>query len=146
MTDKNQKYLSVKEAVEYSGKSESTIKRMVRDVKANATKSNINKRFFKFEKLPNGHEKIFISKGFIDDYFNLKGPSIKTSSGTMSPPENELVRLVSVLEKQLDEKDKTIASLLERNREQNVLMLDLKSRLELSEPKRKRWFGFGRRS
>lgn len=146
MTDKNTKYLTVKQAAELTGKSESTIKRIVRNSKRNP-------KHFMFEKLPTGREKIFISKLFLDLHFNGQNSTVNQHSSDRlnEPLENIVIQdLVGYLKNELDkkneqiaEKDKQIESLLDRNKEINLLFAQAQQReqikLEESIPKKRWW-------
>lgn len=142
MTDKSIKYYTVKEAAEITGKSESTIKRIVRNTKTNKPSSIANKKYFKFEILPTGHEKIFISKGFLEEFFNVHNPTINERSsdrydGGVDNP------LIEFLKQQLIEKDKQIEALMDRNKEVNLLFAQAQQReqikLEAVIPKKRWW-------
>jgi len=138
MTDKNTKYLTVKQAAELTGKSESTIKRIVRDSKRNP-------KHFMFEKLPTGREKIFVSKSFLDLYFNGQNSTVNQRSNERSHERlNEssnaiYLKTIEILERELESKNKQIDELLERQRESNILLLGNKQVLQLEE-KPKRWW------
>lgn len=145
----NMEFWSIKDAAALVGKSESSIKRVVSSIKKNDPKKYKNSKYFKFEKLKTGLEKIYLSHLLLEENFNWSNTSSLNHSETSSmTSSDESVKdeLITVLKNELAEKNKTIESLIERNREQNVLMLDLKSRLELQEPKRKRWFLFNRKT
>lgn len=138
MTDKNTKYLTVKEAAELTGKSESTIKRIVHGSKRNS-------KHFMFEKLPTGREKIFVSKTFLDIHFNGQKTTFKQRSNDryIDSPDHDIVEILKGV---IAEKDKQIESLLEnqrdyleRQKESNVLLLGNKQMLQLEE-KPKRWW------
>lgn len=139
MTDKNTKYLTVKQAAELTGKSESTIKRIVRDSKRNP-------KHFMFEKLPTGREKIFVSKSFLDIYFNGQNSTVnQRSSDRSNEPLNDSLNqeLIDFLKAQLIEKDRQIEALIDRNKEINLLFAQAQQReqikLEESIPKKRWW-------
>lgn len=139
MTDKNTKYLTVKQAAELTGKSESTIKRIVRDSKRNP-------KHFMFEKLPTGREKIFVSKSFLDLYFNGQNSTVnQRSSDRSNEPLNDSLNqeLINFLKAQLIEKDRQIEALIDRNKEINLLFAQAQQReqikLEESIPKKRWW-------
>lgn len=125
MTDKNIKYYTVKEAAEITGKSESTIKRIVRNTKKNKPSSIANQKYFKFEILPTGHEKIFISREFLKEYFNVHESTLNQRSNDRSDErysDGVNQTLIEFLKQQLVEKDKQIESLLDRNKEISLLV------------------------
>lgn len=139
MTDKNTKYLTVKQAAELTGKSESTIKRIVRDSKRNP-------KHFMFEKLPTGREKIFVSKSFLDHYFNGQNSTVNQRSfDHLNEPLNDSLNqeLIDFLKAQLIEKDRQIEALIDRNKEINLLFAQAQQReqikLEESIPKKRWW-------
>jgi len=59
------KYLSIKDAAVLTCKSESSIKRFVSQVKKESPKKYRDSTFFRFEKLPNGNDKILISEAYL---------------------------------------------------------------------------------
>ena len=144
----NMEYWSVKDAAALVGKSESSIKRLVSTIKNSSPNKYKDLKYFRFEKLKNGVDKVYLSTLLLEESFTWSNTDSMTYSETSSMTgSNESVKdeMIALLKNELSERNKTIDSLIERNREQNVLMLDLKSRLELSEPKRNRWFFFNRK-
>ena len=127
-------YLSISEAISTYGKSESTIRAIVR-------KSGKKKGVLKHETLKNGSKKIYISATYLDSVFKQNKSDSKVSSNTLN--DNTSNELIDVLKKQLEEKDKQIESLLERQRENNILMSQLQQKVLLIEEtpvKKKRWW------
>lgn len=72
MVSKTKGFLSVKEAAEYTGKSESTLKRMVKKVVSEKPSMRANKKVFIFEKLSTGKEKIYISKALLKSTYEIQ--------------------------------------------------------------------------
>lgn len=147
------KFLTIKEAADLTGKSESTIKRFVRETKNKQPKKYSNTSFFKFEKLSTGHEKIMISEAFLcENYSTVQNANLNSSNEPLSEPLNNTVNqtLIEYLKQELDrkndqiaEKDKQIESLLDRNKEINLLFAQAQQReqikLEESIPKKRWW-------
>ena len=119
------KYISISEAVTTYGKSISSIRRIVKELK----ETDLTQ--LEFTKLKNGTEKILISKDYLDRLFsNAKTTTSNSYSATTS---NDLV---TFLKEQLITKDKQIENLtqlLAMKEQQNQTLLDM--------PKKKcRWF------
>ncbi len=119
------KYISISEAVTTYGKSISSIRRIVKELK----ETDLTQ--LEFTKLKNGTEKILISKHYLDRLFsNTKTTTSNSYSATTS---NDLV---TFLKEQLITKDKQIENLtqlLAMKEQQNQTLLEL--------PKKKsRWF------
>ncbi len=118
------KYISISEAVTTYGKSISSIRRIVKELK----ETDLTQ--LEFTKLKNGTEKILISKHYLDRLFsNTKTTTSNSYSATTS---NDLV---TFLKEQLITKDKQIENLtqlLAMKEQQNQSLLEL--------PKKKRWF------
>lgn len=129
--DKNE-HLTVKEAAALVGKSESTIKRFVRENKG-------NKKYFKHEKLPTGHKKIYISKAFLELSFNSSKSTAKDKSEPLTKESKSTANqqfvdyLLSELEKkneQLKEKDEKIQSLLDKQMDNVDKLLQLQDQAQ----------------
>jgi len=137
-------YLSVKEAVKYSGKSESTIKRLVKKVNRSLTMSvdgsddpEMNRPVLKKEKLKNGKHRNLLLKTYLDNMYNDTGSSdpvseqVKTpSSERVNGPNNEQVslyrnELIGILKSQVEEKDKQIDRLIRSEEQTKMLLGDL---------------------
>jgi len=118
------KYISISEAVTTYGKSISSFRRIVKEIK----ETDLTQ--LEFTKLKNGTEKILISKHYLDRLFsNTKTTTSNSYSATTS---NDLV---TFLKEQLITKDKQIENLtqlLAMKEQQNQSLLEL--------PKKKRWF------
>lgn len=129
-------FISIAEAITTYSKSESTIRAIVRKI---GNKKGIVKR----EKLINGSYKIYISRTYLDKVLKDKNSHSETDNST-NTQNTENDKLISFLQQQLEVKDKTIESLLERQRENNILMSQLQQKvllIEESAPKKKiRWW------
>lgn len=147
-------HLTVSEARAFTGKSESTIKRLLREIMADP--KHADRRFI----LPSAEEverRKAASEPYawrIDRHLLLRRfpqedatESEGVEAGGPVSAHTELVMQVlqeqlkskdeqlRTLEKQLDRKDDQIASLNERMRESNVLMRELQQRLAIAAPK-----------
>lgn len=140
------KYLTIKEAAELTGKSESTIKRFVRETKKKQPIKYNSIKCFKFEKLSTGHEKILIAEDFLNEnYSTVQNVNLNSSNEQLNEPlknsENE--SFIEFLKQQLVEKDKQIEALMDRNKEINLLFAQAQQReqikLEEAIPKRRWW-------
>lgn len=128
-------FLNIKEAALFTGKSESTIKRLILKIdKENRKNKKVVNQIIKKEKAPKG---FFwsISREFLEKEFSVGQPmddqkteSFSENSENDQPknggeiPESEIV---SILKDQLKTKDEQIKSLLERQRESNILIKGL---------------------
>lgn len=153
MNSSNMKFLTIKEAAELTGKSESTIKRFVRETKNKQPKKYSSTKCFKFEKLSTGHEKILIAEDFLsENYSTVQNVNLNSSNEQLTEPLNNSVNqtLIEFLKQelgqkneQLAEKDKQIESLLDRNKEINLLFAQAQQReqikLEEANPKKRWW-------
>ena len=136
------KYLTIKEATELTGKSESTIKRFVREIKKKHPNKYSSNKCFKFEKLPTGHEKVLISEDFLNENYSTVQNANLNSSVNQTLMEF-LKQELDHKNEQLAEKDRQIKSLLDRNKEINLLFAQAQQReqlkLEESIPKKRWW-------
>ena len=126
--DAMENYLSIAEAVSHYGKSESTIRSIVR-------LASKKKGVIKHEALKNGSKKIYISIDYLDSKFKVVNNHSKGVNDTLgNDTSNELIE---VLKSQLLEKDKQISELIERSRESNILLSQMQQKvLMLDEPKK----------
>jgi len=160
MTINTNEHLTVKEAAALFKKSESTIKRLVRDNKG-------KKKYFKYEKLPTGHKKIYISKAFLELTFNAQKTTPKDKSEPLSKNTkgaanqqfvDYLMEEIERKNEELQKKDERIQELQseQQNTVNNLMELQRNSQelqamqLKNSEPKqieqdttkpRRGWFG-----
>lgn len=148
MTDKKNKFLTVKEASILTGKSESTIKRLVHKTKVNSNSSVANKEYFKFEVLPTGSEKIYVSEKFLKTCFSI----VQMTDKTKSIESNDFV---DFLKGQIEKKDEQIEllnqqiinliesqkELIERQRESNILLgKNVEIKQIEQDARKKRWW------
>lgn len=138
------KYISIKEACELFNKSLSTIRRVVKETPTNK---------LKYEKLPTGKNKIFIEREYLNEYFNEKTQSndsinSKVNDSLNNSSEHLLVNayenIIKMLNNDLEAKNKQIDALIERQRESNILVDKLSSKIaletkEVNEVRRKWW-------
>lgn len=145
------KYISIKEACDYSNKSLSSIRRLVAETKKKAPNR------LKFEDLKSGSQKIFIDIEYLNEYFKLKPLDTdsehvqsNTSNSSQVNDSNEQY-LISILKEELEAKNKQIDMLLERQRETNIMieglnqrfMIEAKDVSEAGTNKKKKWWKFG---
>lgn len=146
MNSSSMRFLTIKEAADLTGKSESTIKRFVRETKNKQPKKYSNTNNFKFEKLSTGHEKTLISEGFLkENYSTVQNEKLNSSNEPLSEPLDNTINesIIEFLKQQLIEKDKQIEALMDRNKEVNLLFAQAQQReqikLEESIPKKRWW-------
>ena len=70
-------YLTIEEASVYTKKSLSSIRRLVKELKQNNSKS------LKFEILKTGHKKVFISVSFLNIHFNINDLNLNDSTNRL---------------------------------------------------------------
>ncbi|MCC9641658.1 hypothetical protein LOC71_05180 [Rhodopirellula sp. JC740] len=147
-------FLIVKDAVKYCGKSESTLKRLIREIIADPNhedRSLIDPGHDDLEAKKEAGEP-YVWKIHTDLLDKRYGADESASASPASKPKaetdsaNETIvsllreqletkdRQIETLEKQLDRKDDQISSQNERMREQNILMKDLQQRLSIAAP------------
>lgn len=126
-------WLTIQEAAAMTAKSESTLRRLAKELKAKKSKA------IRFEKLATGHQKILFDSEYLTTHFNSSMNDSVNSS--MNSSDEMLKAMFDTLTKELDEKNKQIQSLLERQHEQNVILQTLQERTKLIEaPKKRRWW------
>lgn len=121
-------YISLKDAMKLTGKSESTFRNLARRLKESKSKD------IKLEKLKTGHEKILFKVSFLNKYFLVSKP-VESKNNSI---DSGLLKTVEILERQLLAKDELINNLTQllAMEKQQVQML-------LEAPKKKKlWFGF----
>lgn len=104
-------YLTLKEAIEYTGKSESTLRGVVRGLKAQENKLFEGNHVLKFDTLVNRSKKIFILKGYLNNLYKIE--PIKTTYQDNTSIDTLNNRYIDRLEKELDAKQKEIENFLE---------------------------------
>ena len=146
-------FLILKEAVKYSGKSDSTLKRLIREITADPDHEDRHL-------IDPDHEALLAKKeagepyiwkihtDLLDKRYRVeeetsepaaaKEPTSTEGQSTVLSLLREQLeakdRQIETLEKQLDRKDDQISSQNERMREQNILMKDLQQRLAIAAP------------
>ena len=123
------KFISIKEACNLFNKSNSTIRRVIKESPENQLKK---------EKLKTGHYKIFISVEYLNQYFNGQLPNNDSNELLMNNSNDEqlvnsLNNTIDILKKELENKNNTIESLIERQRESNIIIERLNQKI-LIEP------------
>ena len=121
-------WISIKEAIKLTGKSESTFRNLAKELKG--SKSNN----IKFEKLKTGHEKILFKLSFLNKQFLIG----KTIESKQLNNEDSLFKTLEILERQLAAKDEQINNLqqlLAIEKQQMQMLLD-------APKKKKRWLWF----
>ncbi len=121
MTEKA--FLSIKEASKLSGKSESTIKRMIKKIIKDGRSNKDSKvdQKVKKEKAAKGYF-WFIAEDVLNEHIT-----------TNKPQTNDKDLTIQILHEQLKTKDEQLAQLLERQRETNILTKQLQDRVFLLE-------------
>jgi hypothetical protein len=121
-------YISLKDAMKLTGKSESTFRNLARKLKASNSKN------IRLETLKTGHEKILFKLSFINTQFLIA----KTVENKNTSVDSGLLKTVEILERQLVAKDELINNLTQllAMEKQHVQKL-----LDAPETKKKkRWF------
>jgi len=130
-------YLTIKEACNITGKSNITIRRLIKTLK----KPDIKK-----QKTPTGFIYL-ISKDFLHTHFThlaiqMNNQEIKNGTiqdKNVSKQDNQvitqLISLTEFLKKQLEEKDRQIAEINNRLKESNVINMGLQTRLQITDKK-----------
>ena len=104
-------YLSLKEAIEYTGKSESTLRGIVRGLKGQENLLFEGSQVLKFDTLVNRSKKIYILKGYLNDLYKIEPIKVTYQDNRSSDRLND--RYIDRLEKELDNKQKEIENFLE---------------------------------
>jgi hypothetical protein len=127
-------WIALKEVIKLTGKSESTLRKLARNLKESKSKN------IRLEKLPTGHDKILFKLSFV----NSQLLTIKPNESNRLKQESNSDKMISILERELIEKNKQIESLTERLKESNLLHAQLQESIKMIEPtkKKKRWFGW----
>lgn len=128
-------WIALKEVIKLTGKSESTLRKLARNLKESKSKD------IRLEKLPTGHNKILFKLSFVNSQLLISKPI----ENNRLKQESNSDKMISILERELNEKNKQIEALTERLKESNLLTAQLQESIKLIEPpKKKRWFSFGR--
>ena len=149
-------YLTVKDATKFVGKSESTIKRLLREI--TATADHPDRRFVQPSYEEVEARKVagepyawkiaqeFLLQRYPQDTNAKQGSDANASDPAAAQATHDVIigvlreqlqskdRQIETLEQQLDRKDEQIGHQNERMREQNILMKDLQQRLAITAP------------
>jgi hypothetical protein len=118
-------FISLKDAMKLTGKSESTFRNLARKLKESKSKN------IKLEKLKTGHEKILFKVSYINSQFLIS----KTVESKNNFIDSGLLKTVEILERQLLAKDEQISNLTQ------LLALEKQEKQILLEtPKKKKWW------
>jgi hypothetical protein len=124
-------WITIEQAKQKYGKSETTIRAISRRLKGSKSKN------IRIDKSTNGKEKILLNVKFLDSHFNVSTDRKPDSI----PDESNLMRMVAILEKQLDEKDKQIESLMQGQNELRFLLAKESEAKQIDNGKTKRkWY------
>lgn len=124
-------WITIEQAKQKYGKSETTIRAISRRLKGSKSKN------IRIDKSTNGKEKILLNVKFLDSHFNVSTDRKPDSV----PDESNLMRMVAILEKQLDEKDKQIESLMQGQNELRFLLAKESEAKQIDNGKTKRkWY------
>jgi len=124
-------WITIQQAKDKYGKSETTIRAISRRLKGSKSKN------IRIDKSTNGKEKILLNVNYLDSRFNVSTDR-KTDS---VPDDSNLMRMIAILEKQLDEKDKQIDSLMKGQNELRFLLAKESEVKQIDNGKTKRkWY------
>jgi hypothetical protein len=125
-------WISIKEVCNLTNKSESTVRNLARKLKASNSKN------IRLETLKTGHDKIL----FKLSYVNSQLLTIKPIKDKQLKQDSDSNKMLSILERELNEKNKQIEALTDRLKESNLLYAQLQESIKLIEgpKKKKRWF------
>jgi hypothetical protein len=125
-------WITIKEVCNLTNKSESTVRNLARKLKASKSKD------IRLEKLKTGHEKILFKLSFVNNQLLIDKP-IKSKQ---LKQDSNSDKMLSILERELNEKNKQIEALTDRLKESNLLYAQLQESIKLIEApkKKKRWF------
>jgi hypothetical protein len=136
-------YLDVKQIIEISGKSNSTIRRMINQLRDNITEiqKNYSSPIFNNETLRNNQQKVYVLEDVVVKYFGLKveEEEKKTTQRNEYKEVNDNQFITKTFErfereldfknKELEDKGKTIMELVERQRELHILLKKSEERI-----------------
>jgi hypothetical protein len=127
-------WIALKEVIKLTGKSESTLRKLARNLKESKSKD------IRLESLPTGHNKILFKLSFVNSQLLISKPI----ESNRLKQESNYDKMISILERELNEKNKQIESLTERIKESNLLTAQLQESIKMIEQpkKKKRWFGW----
>jgi DNA-binding MurR/RpiR family transcriptional regulator len=124
-------WISIKEVCNLTNKSESTVRNLARKLKASNSKN------IRLETLKTGHDKIL----FKLSYVNSQLLTVKPIKDKQLKQDSNSDKMLSILERELNEKNKQIEALTDRLKESNLLYAQLQESIKLIEApkKKKRW-------
>jgi DNA-binding MurR/RpiR family transcriptional regulator len=124
-------WISIKEVCNLTNKSESTVRNLARKLKASKSKD------IRLETLKTGHEKILFKLSYVNSQLLIDKP-IKNKQLKQDSSND---KMLSILERELNEKNKQIEALTDRLKESNLLYAQLQESIKLIEApkKKKRW-------
>lgn len=128
-------FLTIKEACDITGKSNITIRRLIKSLKKPDVKKQRTKTGFIY----------LINKDFLTAHLTIQAPDQKINNYT-NQDENastqasiqmitQLTNLTEFLKEQLREKDKQIAEINSRLKESNIINMGLQTRLQITDKK-----------
>ena len=127
-------WITLKECQKLTGKSESTLRKLARNLKESKSKD------IRLESLPTGHQKILFKLSFVNSQLLISKPI----ENNRLKQDSNYDKMISILERELNEKNKQIEALTERIKESNLLTAQLQESIKMIEQpkKKKRWFGW----
>jgi hypothetical protein len=145
------RFISLKDACDYSKKSMSSIRRLVIKLKENEPER------LKYEKLKNGSHKILVDSEYLNEYYELtkkkEDTQTNNTNNSIDTSNNKNIievyeNVIKMLNNDLEVKNKQIETLLENNRdtqrELNTIINNMTNKLsletkEVNEVRRKWW-------
>jgi hypothetical protein len=127
-------WITIKEVCKLTKKSDSTIRNLARKLKAS------NNKNIRLETLKTGHDKILFNLAYV----NRELLTDKPIKNKQLNEDSNNDKMLSILERELNEKNKQIEALTERLKESNLLNAQLQDSIKMIEApkKKKRWFGW----
>jgi DNA-binding MurR/RpiR family transcriptional regulator len=113
-------WISIKEVCNLTNKSESTVRNLARKLKASKSKD------IRLETLKTGHEKILFKLSYVNSQLLIDKP-IKNKQLKQDSSND---KMLSILERELNEKNKQIEALTDRLKESNLLYAQLQESIK----------------
>jgi hypothetical protein len=145
-------FLSIKDSVNHTSRSESTIRRLVKEIQSSVKNKQELSKKIKFDYAENGSKKILLSLDFLNEYYGLK-KEVDSQMSSQNPPNDQPPppqsnEFIDFLKTQIEQKDlqinsltNQIADLIERQKESNILLLESKSLRQIEqETRKKKWW------
>lgn len=141
-------FLSIKASVNHTLRSESTIRRLVKDIQNSVKNDRELSKKIKFVHSESGSKKILISLDFLNEYYGLKKEFGGKTPPNDQPPPLQSNEFIDFLKSQIEQKDLQINSLtsqivglIERQKELNFLLAESKTLRQIEQDTRKkRWW------